>query len=425
MAQRNPEADLLRLVELRRATAPLREEIDRLREELLDSNYRHNKSLRELQAEHLSQLASVATATQATHAKPSAKQSKYSVAEAIQKYLGKGMKPRSRTRFRPLLATFEKFVGPATNLAEVTQARYSEYADSVNAAEGWSIATKKLYITAAGTMIRWHANRGEPVESISAGSLILAKTQPTSWERDAFTMPELGVIFGYVAHTYESEPHWFWAVVATAFLGCRIEELAQADTESDFKKDAATGRWFIDINETIGSGAHKKSVKKESGWRTVPFHLELIRLGFLKFLERERKAGARTLFERAWAPHKQDEAATFNFSHGITKRGSRTIARLVKHGDLPPGRATFFHSLRHTFISHLAAQGVPVEMRCAIAGHKPEGGINASRYSKLRAQVEPKLASIDAGFDEYVKLLRVAVAASTGRRPRRTPKPAS
>ena len=218
------------------------------------------------------------------------------------------------------------------------------------------------------------------------------------------------MIFKHAALSYKAEPHWFWAVVAPAFLRCRIEELAQADVKGDFKQDKATGRWYLDINEVVGPGGHKKSVKKESGWRAVPLHRELVRRGFLDYLEKQKKAGARTLFERAWEPLKQDEPGMFNFSHSITKRGSRTMARLVKGGDLPKGRATFFHSLRHTFISVLAAKGVPVEMRCAITGHKPEGGgVNAGVYSKLRAQVEPKLTAIDKNLDEYVELLRIAL----------------
>src|SRR5207247_1519974 len=117
------------------------------------------KTLKQLQGEHVEQLAAVAkeAGTGLVVAK-----SKYTVTEAIKKYLTKAMKPESLKRIGPALNHFEKFAGPATPLDHITQARYAEYADQVNATTSWSTATKGIYITAAGTMLRWHARRGEP-----------------------------------------------------------------------------------------------------------------------------------------------------------------------------------------------------------------------------------------------------------------------
>jgi integrase len=322
------------------------------------------------------------------------------------------MKPASRKRYVQALAHFEQAVGAATRLDVLDQARFARYCDDVTAASGWSRATKNLYMGAACSMLNWHRRRGEPVEPITAGSLKLGRITPASGDRDAFTLDQLEIIFREAAAFRAKEPHWFWVVVVCAFTGVRVEELAQADIQSDFKPDPATGRWYLDINETVGPGGHKKSVKKESGWRVVPFHPELIRLGFLDYLQAQRRAGGRTLFDKEWEPLAHAEKDSFKFSHGITKRGSRALARLVKAGKLEKGKLSFFHSLRHLFISHLAAKGVPVEMRCAITGHKPEGGgMNASRYTKLRAQVSPKLAPIDDNLGEFVERLRSALDA--------------
>ncbi len=412
MPKKKLAADLMRLVENRRLTAPLKEEIGRLRDELLENQYQGNKAITKLKGEHSEQLTAVVKAAGAGVAATSPKtgKSKYTVAEAIQKYLAKSMKPTSRSRLKGALSHFEKFAGAATSLDTLDQARYAEYSDLVNANPDWKIPTKNLYVTAAGTMLRWHIRRGEPIGPITAGSLVLARTTPASWDRDAFTLDQLEIIFHEAAESFETEPHWFWAVVAPAFLGCRIEEWAQADVKSDFKKDKSTGRWYLDINETVGLGGHNKSVKKESGWRVVPFHQELIRLGLLDYLEDQKRSGARTLFERAWKPLAQKEKNSFKFSHGITKRGGRALSRLDDGGKLERGKATFFHSLRHSFISQLAIKGVSIEMRCAISGHKPEGGgINTTTYTKLRAQVAPKLSAIDDNLDVFVERLRGAM----------------
>lgn len=420
MPKKKLQADLMQLIELTKATAPLKEEIEQLRNKLADKGYEHKKALRHagqrvqaIKDEHLRQLASVAgAAPKATSS--TTERSKFTVAEAIKKYLTKPMKPTSRARLTPALAHFEKFASATARLETCNQARYAEYSDAVNATVGWAVGTKKLYITAAGTMLRWHTKRGEPIGPITAGTLVLARTTPASWDREAFTLDQLEVVFREAAESFVTEPHWFWAVVAPAFLGCRIEEWAQADVKSDFKKDKATGRWYLDINETVGLGGHKKSVKKESGWRVVPLHPELIRVGLLDYLEKEKRAGARTLFEREWEPLAQKNApGSFKFSHSMIKRGSRALIRLDKQHKLVKGKTSFFHSLRHSFISQLAVKGVSIEMRCAISGHKPEGGgINSTTYTKLRAQVEPKLAAIDDNLGEFVDRLRSAMKAA-------------
>ncbi len=410
MATKKLAANLKRLIEQRRLTAPLKEQIDELRDELVESHYQRNKALRQLKGEHVEQLAAVTKAAGTAPVATGA--NRFTVGEAIKKYLEKRMKPESRKRIVPALKHFEDFAGAATPLTHITQARFADYADHVNASSAWKDKTKGLYITAAGTMLRWHSSRGL-IPLVSAATLKPARTTPTSMDRDAFTMDQLEVVFVEAAEFRTKHPHWFWVVVLSAFMGTRIEELAQADIRSDFKKDKPTGRWYLDINETVGPGGHKKSVKKESGWRVVPLHPEIIRLGFLDYLEAQRKVGSRTLFEQGWEPLAQAEKDSYKFSHGITKRGSRALARLHRDGRLTKGKTSFFHSLRHTFISHLAAKGVNLELRCAITGHKPEGGgMNAGRYTKLKSEIAPMLPAIDRNLDELVRRLRAAIKAA-------------
>jgi integrase len=415
MAKKNTNEDLMRLIEQRRLTGPLKEEIERLRDELLESHFQRNKAVKKLHEEHAGQLAALVTRAASSTAAIATAQSKFSVATAIKTYLGKPMKPQARKRIGAALRHFEAFAGGSTPLHVIDQARIADYSDTVNSSSAWTTATKNLYITSAASMVNWHRQRGDPPGTrVSAATLKIKRTKPTALDRDAFTLGQLQVIFEEAAAFRVKEPHWFWAVVMSAFMGTRIEELAQADIKSDFKKDGATGRWYLDINETVGPGGHKKSVKKESGWRVVPLHQELIQLGFPGYLERQKRSGARTLFESGWKPLASAEKDSFKFSHGITKRGSRALARLAREGRIAKGKTSFFHSLRHTFITHLAEKKVDAEMRSAITGHAVEGGgMNASRYTKLKAQVQPKLAAIDDNLEEFVDRLRVALSSKS------------
>jgi integrase len=390
-------------------TGVLRQRIERLETELIDARVLHMRTVKDLKDSHLEHLAVLRQPFSGPAAQP--KFSRFTVAEAIREYVEKReMKASARKRYLQVLGHFERFAGPSTRLNLITQSRFVEYCDHVATVEAWSRATRNLYMGAACSMLNWHKDRGEPVEPITASSLKLRRLTPASSDRDAFSLDQMEVVFREAAAFRDKDAHWFWVVVICAFTGVRVEELAQADVQSDFRQDAETGRWYLDINENIGPGGHKKSVKKESGWRVVPLHHELIRLGFLDYLEAQRRAGARTLFEKGWEPLALDEKGSLKFSHGITKRGSRALARLKKSGKLEEGKTSFFHSLRHTFISQLAAKGVPAEMRCALTGHKPEGGgMNTGRYTKLKAQVAPKLPTIDDNLNEFVERLRASM----------------
>jgi integrase len=414
MATKTEHDALMQIIREWQRTFPLREEIWRLRDEAQEAEYQRRRAVRDidrLKDEHAEQMVRVARAAgpAAATALPA---NTIKISEAIRQFMArKDMKAKSRMRFRSTLPHFEKFVGGETWIHEVTQARVADYAEAVKAVTKSADMTKKIYITTAVTMLQWHKNsKGRPVDpAITARSLIPKRTAPAAMDRDAFTVEQLGVLFQHAAAFYKTEPHWFWAVVVPAFLGCRIQELAQADLRGDFKTDKDTGRLYLEVNETVGPGGHRKSVKKASSWRAVPVHHELVRLGFADYIEREKKAKARTLFERYWAPLKLDDG-THDFAHSITKRGSRVIARLKASGELPHGKTTAFHSLRHTLVSHLAAKGVPSDMRSAIVGHA-EGGMGAV-YSKLRYQIAPKVPVIEDNLSEYVEQLRAALNAA-------------
>jgi integrase len=73
------------------------------------------------------------------------------------------------------------------------------------------------------------------------------------------------------------------------WTGCRLEELGQALVVD---VQAADGVHYLNISD-LGEG---KSVKTAGSRRPVPMHPELIRLGFLRYIEERRKQGDARLF---------------------------------------------------------------------------------------------------------------------------------
>ncbi len=414
----NHEA-LRRLIEKTRAEAPLKEEIQRLRDDAVEKGYQHNKSVRTLEHQHTERMGSVIKSIVGSPGNTTLTVDPESTTDARSVTIGQAiarmfndlkLSTKTRKRYRSILGHFSDFVGSKTVVAKVSQSRFAEYAKHVTDNPNWKDKTKQMTITIAGRLFTWARGNLDNAPSISGATLKPTRDKPAHLDRGAFTLDEIGVLFRNVAPLKDTEPYRFWATVGVAFLGCRLQELAQADLHTDFKHDPESDAWYLSVNGNTGPGGHVKTVKTLAGWRSIPLHSALLRHGFIDYMNVEKAAGSRTLFERHWTPLASDRPHTFDFAHGITKWGSRTRARLAKSKSLLTPKTTYFHSLRHTFTSHLAKAGISEEMRAAITGQE-YGGVNATTYAKLQDDVGSKVAIIEKYFGAYVDLLDAAVAA--------------
>lgn len=203
-------------------------------------------------------------ATPAKLAPPTA--STPTVTEAIQAVLASGdLKPTTRKEYERFFDRFASFIGPAVNLGDISQGRFAEYADHVNSSSVFGNATKKNQITAAELLFSFHRRRNSAVPAISAKGLKPKRNQPAGHDRDAFTLDDIRALFANAARYREAESHNWWVTVAPAFLGCRIEELAQAHIESDIYQ-SPIGCWVLKIDENsqtnpIDENESPKSVK--------------------------------------------------------------------------------------------------------------------------------------------------------------------
>jgi integrase len=181
-------------------------------------------------------------------------------------------------------------------------------------------------------------------------------------EEKAFTKADLEAIFsGYLYTGTELNrsnavfPYQFWLPVLGLYTGGRLNELCQLDTD-DVRKKEPEGIWTISMMDDELDRPLPKSLKNQSSRRTLPIHSELIRMGFLAFVEQAAKEGREKLFsdgltynpKKGWGsnathffcrfPSPSTPASGYFFKCGIRERGA----------DGKTDRKNF-HSFRHTF----------------------------------------------------------------------------
>lgn len=178
----------------------------------------------------------------------------------------------------------------------------------------------------------------------------------------AFTKTDLQAIFsGYLYTGSELKksnalfPYQFWLPVLGLYTGGRLNELCQLDTEDVCKKEPE-GIWTISMTDDELDRPLPKSLKNQSSRRVLPIHSELIRMGFLTFVEQAVKEGREKLFsdgltynpKKGWGsnathffcrfPSPSTPASGYFFKCGIRERDA----------DGKTDRKNF-HSFRHTF----------------------------------------------------------------------------
>src|SRR5262249_60833592 len=101
-----------------------------------------------------------------------------------------------------------------------------------------------------------------------------------------------------------------------------------------------------------------RDCKSPSPARRVPVHPELICLGFLDFVERQRAAGQVRLFPELTVGKYGSASAQY----------SKRFGRLLRSIGITDKRKVL-HSARHTVKDRLRAAQVPLDVQNAILGH--------------------------------------------------------
>lgn len=189
---------------------------------------------------------------------------------------------------------------------------------------------------------------------------------------EPFTASELKVIFGRPLYTgCQDDRHGinktgpnvprrsrFWLPLISAFSGLRMQEILQLEKNDIRETD---GIYYFDVNDKVqgndyaAEGEYVKRLKAKNSLRKVPIHPELIKIGFLSYIEH---SGRQWLF-----PDMPIQGAS-----KMSDQFSKRFRVFMKPTGLSVPRRKVFHSFRNSFNDALRAADVRQEFREQILG---------------------------------------------------------
>jgi len=201
--------------------------------------------------------------------------------------------------------------------------------------------------------VRIYRDQGFPTHLTIEGIEYSGTRKDRERQQRAMTTEELVRLFnGPEYQDFAADPaqaHRYWLPLLGLFTGARINELCQLNPQQDIREE--DGIAFIDItDEGEGDSAIVRTVKTESSRRRVPLHSELLRLGFLRYVERVKAAGHKLLFPGF--PPKGDKAS------GTAKVWFRKLLASTGLRDTTHRAALVgFHCFRSNFLNRAMNQG--------------------------------------------------------------------
>lgn len=165
----------------------------------------------------------------------------------------------------------------------------------------------------------------------------------------------------------------YWIPLLGLYTGARIGELCQLRVEDVVRDDLGS---VLRITEEA-PGATLKTVASR---REVPIHSELVRLGFLEYVEALRKSGETSMWPVMRFRKGRPGA---NFSQWFSKMRKEV-----------PGGVPDFHSLRHTVRTALTEAGLPESIKDRITGHEVRGSVGTRVYEHPKAEIRRAVESI-------------------------------
>jgi integrase len=246
---------------------------------------------------------------------------------------------------------FEQAVGVDLPVRSITKQHVRVFKDALlsstskRTGRSMSPATVQKLLNAVGSVLSWAVKQGyidaNPAHGVAQ---VAAKADPED-RRLPYDADDLKKLFS--VRRKDGADHWL--PLLALWTGARLEELGQLHVADVREED---GVRFLAIEPGDG-----KRTKTKSSRRRVPLHPELLRLGFLEYVERQRAAGQVWLFSELRPTSYGSRTAAWSKYWG---RHARELGVLDK-------RKTF-HSFRHGF-KDAARAVMPEEHHDAITGH--------------------------------------------------------
>jgi hypothetical protein len=153
---------------------------------------------------------------------------------------------------------------------------------------------------------RTFGDRGFPHYLTTDGIAYTGTTKAGANKQRAFTADELGrlmVALAVFATSAGDDVQKFWLPLLALHSGARINELCQINPQADYGIDDEGIAYLHITQESAGHAGLRRSVKNATSQRRLPIHPDLVRAGFLKYLDTIKARGATLLFPM-WSPQK-------------------------------------------------------------------------------------------------------------------------
>jgi integrase len=226
--------------------------------------------------------------------------------------------------------------------------------------EPMSSSTVNKYLSRVGALMLWCVRQGY-IDRNPAEGLSIASTLKEEEERKAYSLTDIQKVISSLGKVKNEAPERYFVPLVAMYGGMRLNEICQLYLE-DVKE--IEGVWCFDIN-----GDGDKRLKNKASRRLIPVHPELVRHGFLEYVEVMRRAG----HPRLWMNlnRKRD-----GYGHDFSKWYQRHNR---KHVTQDPKKV--FHSFRHLVADTLKQKGVAEGIIAEILGHANHS-ITTGRYGK-------------------------------------------
>ncbi|MBR6412244.1 MAG: site-specific integrase [Alphaproteobacteria bacterium] len=266
-----------------------------------------------------------------------------------------------------------------------------------NPEKALSKTTIQGYLTVFKEYMRY-AER-EEIISNNLNSAVDVPINVKPFQREPFTAKDLHKMFNsetYIDPRIRKDLPKFWIPIIALYHGCRLNEICQLDVNDIVQEK---GIPCISIN----ANAPDKSVKNKGSERIIPLHPKLIEMGFLYYVEYQKRGHKRKLFDLKqikngmYGSPVQHWFARYLDSIGITET------------------TKVFHSFRHTFETMATEKRIPPQYQNAICGwteqgigqrlyaHKKDMNIMLEEISKINYPINRELSELKKSFmDSFV-----------------------
>jgi integrase len=251
-----------------------------------------------------------------------------------------------------------------------------------------SVQTVNNNLATVIAFMNWARKHGYVKENHFEGLKLPSTKQPQD-ERKPFTDADLQKIFDPKVYPKETAgvDFRYWVPLLGLYTGARINEICQMHVR-DIKQ--VDGLWCMDINKKSDDPENPKRLKNKASERLIPLHDSLIELGFIDFVNKQRKGKVVRLFEDLY----------YNINDGHSRKAGRWFNQEFIHKKLGIKEKTF-HSFRHTVADRLKQLGIAESYISELLGHSSGDSMTFGRYGK---RYQPKVL-----MEEAVKRIRYEV----------------